>query len=166
ATAPEDGDSADSAVPPEESEAPDATPSGPASRGLDVPAGPYRLEPAAPGVLDSLELRPTPRRTPGPGEVELEVLAAGVNFRDVMKALGIYPQAPGDVIWLGDEVAGRVVAVGEGAALEVGQAVFGVAPAAFGAFATTRADYILPMPAGLEPEDAATLPIAFSTALY
>ena len=133
---------------------------------LAIPAGPYRLEPTAPGVLDSLALLPAPRRAPARGEVELEVQAAGLNFRDVMKALGIYPQAPGELVWLGDEVAGRVVAVGEGVELEVGQAVFGVAPAAFGAFATTKADYILPTPAGLAPEDAATLPIAFSTALY
>ena len=109
-------------------------------------------------MLDRLALKPASRRTPGPGEVEVQVEAAGVNFRDVMKALGIYPMQPGDVPWLGDEFAGRVLAAGEGVDLEVGQAVFGVAPAAFGSAVSTRADYVLPMPEGLSPEEAATLP--------
>jgi NADPH:quinone reductase-like Zn-dependent oxidoreductase/NAD(P)-dependent dehydrogenase (short-subunit alcohol dehydrogenase family) len=117
-------------------------------------------------MLDRLALKPASRRAPGPGEVEVQVAAAGVNFRDVMKALGIYPMQPGDVPWLGDEFAGRVLAVGEGVDLEIGQEVFGVAPAAFGSVISTRADYVLPKPATLAPEDAATLPVVFTTALY
>ena len=134
--------------------------------GLLAPGGPYRLEAATPGILDTLRLRPATRRAPGPGEVELEVQAAGVNFRDVMKALGIYPHAPGDVMWLGDELAGRVIAVGKDVGLQVGDEVFGVAPAAFGNVATTRAEFVIRRPADLSAEDAATLPIVFSTALH
>jgi len=55
---------------------------------LRAPSGAYRLESTAPGMLDKLALRPAQHRSPGPGEVEVQVLAAGVNFRDVMKALG------------------------------------------------------------------------------
>ena len=136
------------------------------SRQLPAPDGPFRLEPTSPGTLDGLELRPAARRTPGHGEVAIEVVAAGLNFRDVMKTLGIYPQQPGDLMWLGDEVAGRVVAVGEGVDLEIGAEVFGVAPAAFASVATTRARYVLRKTPGMTFEEAATLPIAFATALY
>lgn len=139
---------------------------GPAGGALAVPAGSYRLESTQPGMLDRLALRPASRRAPGPGEVEVQVAAAGVNFRDVMKALGIYPMQPGDVPWLGDEFAGRVLAVGDGVDLRVGQEVFGVAPAAFGSTISTRADYVLPKPSSISPEDAATLPVVFTTALY
>ncbi len=133
---------------------------------IPVPAGNYRLESAQPGMLDRLVLKPAARRTPGPGEVEVQVAAAGVNFRDVMKALGIYPMQPGDVPWLGDEFAGRVVATGEGVSLNVGDEVFGVAPAAFGSMISTRSDYVLRKPTSLSFEDAATLPVVFTTALY
>ena len=52
---------------------------------------PYRLTCARPGTLDGLVLQKMRRRPPGPGEVEIEVVAAGLNFSDVMKALGMYP---------------------------------------------------------------------------
>jgi hypothetical protein len=57
------------------------------------PAGerPFRLEIAAPGVLEHLKLRETARRPPGPGEVEIQVRAAGLNFLEVLSALGAYP---------------------------------------------------------------------------
>ena len=89
-----------------------------------------------------------------------------MNFRDVMKALGIYPMAAGDVSWLGDEFAGRVVAVGSGVDLAVGQDVFGAGPASFASLASTRAEYVVPKPASLTFEEAATLPVCFTTALY
>ncbi len=133
---------------------------------IPVPTGNYRLESAQPGMLDRLVLKPAARRSPGPGEVEVQVAAAGVNFRDVMKALGIYPMQPGDVPWLGDEFAGRVVAVGEGVELRVGEEVFGVAPAAFGSVISTRSDFVLRKPSTITFEDAATLPVVFTTALY
>ncbi|HVA87590.1 MAG TPA: SDR family NAD(P)-dependent oxidoreductase [Candidatus Saccharimonadales bacterium] len=136
------------------------------SGGLRAPAGAYRLESTAPGMLDKLALRPAQHRSPGPGEVEVQVLAAGVNFRDVMKALGIYPMAAGDVAWLGDEFAGRVVAVGEGVDLAMGQDVFGAGPASFASLVSTRAEYVMPKPASLTFEEAATLPVCFTTALY
>ena len=49
---------------------------------------PYQLQIETPGILSNLALYETSRRDPGPGEVEAEVVAAGINFRNVMKALG------------------------------------------------------------------------------
>ncbi|MEZ4719114.1 MAG: hypothetical protein R2851_23935 [Caldilineaceae bacterium] len=63
--------------------------------------------------MTDLRLNATTRRTPGPEEIEILVKAGGVNFRDVMKALGIYPGNPIDLKWFGDDVAGVVIAVGE-----------------------------------------------------
>ena len=70
-----------------------------------------RLKNSMPGVLDGLEYETAPRRAPGRGEVEISVEAAGLNFRDVLNALGMYP---GDAGPLGGECAGTVAAVGEG----------------------------------------------------
>ncbi len=135
---------------------------------LSVPdSGPFRLEIPTPGVLDNLKLRSAARRPPDSGEVEIRVHATGVNFRDVMKTLGIYPSAPGDPLWLGDECAGRISALGAGVeGLRVGDEVVAVAPLSFGTFATTRAEFVAAKPPGVSFTAAATIPIAFLTAYY
>ncbi len=69
----------------------------PVGEGIDN----YRLEITTPGVLDSLALRQVKGKKPGPGQVEIEVCAAALNFRDVMKALGIYPTEGNDAEELG-----------------------------------------------------------------
>src|SRR5262249_20241648 len=67
---------------------------------------------AAPdGGLDALQLAPLARRSPGPGEVELAVAASGLNFRDVLTALGLLGETSPA---LGGECAGTVVAAGPG----------------------------------------------------
>jgi amino acid adenylation domain-containing protein len=124
----------------------------------------FHLEISRPGVLDGLTLRPTERKSPGPGQVEIEVIAAGLNFRDVMNAMGLYPGGP---IPLGAECAGRIASVGEGVrGLEVGDEVLAVAPASLATFAVTDADLVVSKPADLSFEEAATIPIAFLTSYY
>src|SRR5207249_8067057 len=73
-----------------------------------------RLEIIRPGSLDAVTMRGAQLAPPGPGEIEIEVMACGLNFRDVMKALGIYPLNPGMPSWLGDECCGVVTACGVG----------------------------------------------------
>ena len=114
-------------------------------------------EAGGPEVLVAGE-RPVP--TPGPGEVLIEVAAAGINRPDVLQRLGLYPPPKGASDLLGLEVAGKVVALGQDATRfkqgdEVcalvnggGYAEFCVAPEA-----TT-----LPVPDGLTLEEAAALP--------
>jgi myxalamid-type polyketide synthase MxaB len=135
---------------------------------LRVPPGePFRLELAGAGKLDRLTLRPLRRRPPGPGEVEVEVRAAGLNFSDVLKAMGLYPGLTGDVVPLGIECAGTVAAVGEGVTgLAVGDEVVAIAPFSFGSHTTTAAVAVVPKPAHISFEDAATIPITFLTAHY
>jgi acyl transferase domain-containing protein/NADPH:quinone reductase-like Zn-dependent oxidoreductase/thioesterase domain-containing protein/SAM-dependent methyltransferase/acyl carrier protein len=134
------------------------------TRGAVVP---FRLQTDRPGVLTNLALHETERRAPGPGELEVRVHAAGINFRDVMKALGTYPGQPPDALWLGDDFAGIVERLGDGVHhLRPGDAVAGMAPAAFGAYAVTDARMAFTIPTGMSFADAATLPTAFLTAHY
>ena len=129
-----------------------------------VPDEPYRLDIAERGTLEQLRLQPLVRREPGAGEIEIRVHATGLNFRDVLNALGLYPGDPGP---LGDECAGEVVAIGSGVdGVAVGDRVIALVYGGFSQYVTTPADWSAPIPVGLRFEEAATIPIAFLTATY
>lgn len=90
----------------------------------------YGLDIRQPGRLDSMFLKPRQRVKPGAGQVEIEVMTGALNFRDVLKALGIYPTEGDEKLLLGDECAGRIISVGEGVTdLQVGDRVAAIAPA-------------------------------------
>lgn len=126
-----------------------------------------RLEIPAPGMLDKLAFVEHPRRSPGPGEVEIEVHAAAINFRDIMKALGIYPIADALDELPGDECAGLVTAVGEGVThVAPGDAVLAMGPGCFGSHVLLRAGLVFPKPKSLDFEEAVTLPVPFLTAWH
>jgi NADPH:quinone reductase-like Zn-dependent oxidoreductase/NAD(P)-dependent dehydrogenase (short-subunit alcohol dehydrogenase family)/aryl carrier-like protein len=123
----------------------------------------WRLRQRETGVLDSLELEPIDRARPGPGQVEVAVEAAGLNFRDVLGALGMIPAGSS----MGGEFAGRVTAIGEGVtSLEVGDPVMGMAAASFARYAITDARLVIRRPATLDAGAGATIPAAFLTAWY
>jgi len=125
---------------------------------------PYRLETPAPGPIERLRLTPAERRPPGRGEVEIRVLATGLNFKDLMAAMGIYPGDPGA---LGGECAGEIVALGEGVGeFEIGQSVVALAPGSFASFVTVPAAFIARKPAACTFEEAATMVVAFLTASH
>jgi acyl transferase domain-containing protein len=125
---------------------------------------PVRLEVFEPGVLENLRWAPAERVVPGPGDVEIEVRATGLNFRDVLGALGMYP---GEFGALGAECAGIITRVGEGVkGLLPGDTVMALAPGGFSTHVKVRADYVAPLPAGLTWEEAASIPVVFLTTLY
>jgi len=125
----------------------------------------FALEITQPGNLDSLTWRETARRNPGPGELEIEVYAVGLNFRDVMLALGVLPSDRAEDF--GWECAGRVVKVGEGVEeFKAGDEVLAIAHPCFGAYTTIQACLALPKPSTLSFEAAATIPLALLTAHY
>ncbi|MFZ4764594.1 MAG: SDR family NAD(P)-dependent oxidoreductase, partial [Roseimicrobium sp.] len=127
----------------------------------------FGLEIPRPGVLDNLTFLPRDRRAPGHGEVEIEICAAALNFRDTMKALGIYPTEADDAHVLGDECAGRVTAVGpDVTALRPGDEVLAIAAGCFASHVTTHAPFVVRKPAELSFEEAVTIPIPFLTAWY
>jgi NADPH:quinone reductase-like Zn-dependent oxidoreductase/NADP-dependent 3-hydroxy acid dehydrogenase YdfG/acyl carrier protein len=139
------------------------------SERLLTPAGarPFRAVSSTPGILDGLVLRAERRRAPGAGQVEIEVLATGLNFMNVMSALGILPGYAGGVGPLGIECAGRVAAVGEGvSSSKVGDEVVAIAFDSLGTHALADARLTRRKPEGLGFADAASLPIAFLTAHY
>lgn len=128
---------------------------------------PYQLWQPEPGILERLELRPAARRKPGPGEVEVEVVAAGVNFIDVLMAMGIYPGMKSGGTALGGDFAGRIVAMGEGITdFTIGQEVMGSAHGAFATHITVDARFVVPKPHHLTFGEAAAIPAVFMTVHY
>ncbi len=128
---------------------------------------PYRLEIDKPGILSNLRLSETTRRDPEADEVEIQIKAGGINFRDVMKALGMYPGNPVDLKWFGDDLAGEVVRVGSNVKdLKPGDAVIGMAPYCFRSYVTVHRSMVFRKPAKMTFADAATLPTVFLTAHY
>ena len=113
------------------------------------------------GVLENLQVVPVEQPRPGPGEVLVEILAAGLNLRDVMNALDMR----NDPEPLGGECAGIVRAVGEEVeSLKAGDRVVGIATSCFANCAIGRASELTRIPSGMSPAEAATLPFAFMTA--
>jgi polyketide synthase 12/epothilone polyketide synthase D len=116
------------------------------------------------GTLENLTWQPTPRRPPQAGEVEIRVQATGLNFRDVLNALDLYPGDPGP---LGLECAGEVVAISPGVeGLAIGDPVVAIAPASFSHYVTVNAQLVALRPPHLSPTAAATIPTAWLTAAY
>ncbi|MEU7306176.1 SDR family NAD(P)-dependent oxidoreductase, partial [Streptomyces sp. NPDC007206] len=133
---------------------------------LTAPAGEssWRLDIVEKGTLEGLALTPVPQSGLGEGQVRIAVRAAGVNFRDVLNALGMYP---GDAKDFGLEGAGVVTEVGPGVTeLAVGDRVFGMFSGAFGPVAVADARTIARIPAGWTFAQAASTPIVFLTAYY
>jgi acyl transferase domain-containing protein/NADPH:quinone reductase-like Zn-dependent oxidoreductase/thioesterase domain-containing protein/acyl carrier protein len=129
--------------------------------------GPFRIRLTKTGSFDSLHWESIRRSSPAPGQVELEVHAAGLNFSDVLKVLGLYPGITDPVVPLGIECSGVVTAVGEGVErLRIGDEVFGVAPFSFASHAISAEYALVHKPAGISHTEAATIPITFLTAYY
>ncbi|HEY3468010.1 MAG TPA: SDR family NAD(P)-dependent oxidoreductase, partial [Amycolatopsis sp.] len=128
---------------------------------LTLPEGGWRIGSTAEPVPYDVATAPLE-----PGHVRVRVRAAGVNFRDVLIGLGMYPDP--DAV-LGSEAAGVVVEVGPGVeAVRVGDAVMGLFTecATFGALAVTDARLLVAVPDGWTFEQAGSTPVAFLTAFY
>ncbi|MCP2256157.1 NADPH:quinone reductase, partial [Prauserella aidingensis] len=131
-----------------------------------VPPGPmWRVEANGPGTIDALEAvdHAGDDTEPGPGQVRIAVRAAGLNFRDVMIALGMYPERAE----LGGEGAGVVTAVGDGVTgFAPGDRVLGMFTGGFGSHAFADARMLAPIPEGWTFAEAAGVPVVFLTAYY
>ncbi|MFE0654652.1 acyltransferase domain-containing protein, partial [Streptomyces sp. NPDC059534] len=134
---------------------------------LVAPAGEpaWRLEATGDGTLDGLTLEPRAEalRPLEAGEVRIGIRAAGLNFRDVVVALGLVPGLTG----LGGEAAGVVLEVGPGVTgLAVGDRVLGMIPDAYGPVAVADRRTVVRMPEGWSFAQAAAVPAVFLTAYY
>ncbi|MDQ1537660.1 MAG: hypothetical protein QOE58_2053, partial [Actinomycetota bacterium] len=131
--------------------------------GGDVP---WRLASAAGGTVAGLALEACPEvLEPLTGRaVRVQVAAAGISFRDVLKALGTYAGEPGP---LGAEASGVVVEVGPDVQdLALGDRVFGLMPGGFGPLVVADERLLAPVPQGWSDETAASVPLAFLTAYH
>ena len=109
------------------------------------------------------ETRPLP--APGPGEILVKVAAAGVNRPDISQRMGKYPPPPGASELPGLEIAGEVVALGEGAhAYKIGDKVCALAHGGgYAEYCKVHETHALPVPKGLSLIEAAALPETFFT---
>ena len=124
-----------------------------------------------PGGLDALSWKPIAQRDLAKGEVAIEVQAAGLNFRDMMWAMGLLPEEAlidgfaGPTFGL--ECAGIVRAVGPGVEnVAVGDRVAGLAPASLSTEVVTAEHAVMRIPAETSFAAAATVPVVFVTAIY
>jgi myxalamid-type polyketide synthase MxaB len=140
-----------------------------------APAAPFRLQLAGYGSRDQLRLVPLTRCSPGPGEVEIEVKAAALNFRDVLIALGMlrdyYSQVlkidRAEDVRLGFDCAGTITAVGEGVTdFKVGDEVMSSAAGSCASFFTVPRTDVVHKPSGISFEEASAIPTAFLTAHF
>ena len=120
------------------------------------------------GLPDTLRVEEIPDPVPGPGQVLVEMKAAGVNFPDALLIQGKYQFKPPLPFAPGAELAGVVVALGEGVkGVKLGQSV--IASCQFGAFAekvVVDSRQIIPMPAGLGFDVAASFTLAYGTSYH
>ncbi|KCM36443.1 type I polyketide synthase, partial [Mycobacterium tuberculosis] len=136
--------------------------------GLLVPPSdrPWRLAMSTAGTFENLrlELIPDADAPLGPGQVRVAVSAIAANFRDVMIALGLYPDP--DAV-MGVEACGVVIetSLNKGS-FAVGDRVMGLFPEGTGTVASTDQRLLVKVPAGWSHTAAATTSVVFATAHY
>jgi myxalamid-type polyketide synthase MxaC len=134
---------------------------------VDGGDNPIKLQINGRGKLDNLSFQPFDRVPPKAGQVEVRVAVTGLNFRDVMNAMGMYPDAEKLNMPFGGECAGYVSAVGPGVTeFAVGDEVFGIGEGSFATYAISDVNYVVKKPAGISFEEATTIPATFLTAWY
>ncbi|MBB5572162.1 MULTISPECIES: type I polyketide synthase [Rhizobium] len=123
------------------------------------------------GRLDSVVWEASDLPAPSDDEVIIAVEATGLNFRDVMWAMGLLPEEALEDGFagatIGMEFAGRVLQTGSGVGdLQPGDKVMGIGPAAFSTHVRVRRDGVTKLPETMDTLAAATVPVAFLTAYY
>ncbi len=118
-----------------------------------------------PGGPDVLQARQVPLPQPGPGQLLVKVEAAGVNRPDVLQRRGLYPMPPGVNPTPGLEVAGEIVALGEGVqGFSVGNPVCGLTDGGgYAEYVVLPASQTLLRPRGMDAIHAAAIPETFFT---
>ena len=132
---------------------------------MTIPSTMHHIAVTTFGDPDAMHIESAPVPTPGPGEVLVHVAAAGVNRPDVLQRMGRYPLPPDASPTLGLEIAGTVVALGEGAAgFTVGDQVCALTNGGgYAEYCVVPAGQTLPWPTGYDAIRAAALPETFFT---
>jgi NADPH:quinone reductase len=132
---------------------------------MSIPTNMTYIAATSPGGPEVLQPATGPVPQPGPGDLLIRVLAAGVNRPDVAQRQGAYPPPPGASPILGLEVSGEVVAVGAGVDRgRIGERICALANGGgYAEYCTVPATQALPWPAGYDAVRAAALPETFFT---
>lgn len=127
-----------------------------------LPPQPFGAVVGAPGDLSSVRYAEAANESPGPGEIKIAVVAASINFRDVLIAMGTYS---GDAA-LGSDVAGVVTAIGQGVHFMIGDRVVANVSGGIASHVICSAIRAVRIPASIGFCDAAAIPVAMLTAEY
>ena len=132
---------------------------------VSLPATMTAIEITTPGGPDVLQPRSLPTPRPGPGQILVKVAAAGVNRPDLMQRAGAYPPPPGHSPLPGLEIAGEVVALGEGVTRwKLGDTVCAlVNGGGYAEYCLAEEPIALPIPASLDRVHAGALPETYFT---
>lgn len=133
--------------------------------------GAVRLQTDQPGRLGALAVHAARRMPLAADQVEVRVVAAGLNSSDVLEAKGLYPaldDTVGDgVPALGSECVGYVTGLGAAVdSVQLGQRVIALGPGSLASYLTTSADLVVPVPQALSDHEAAGLSVAYLTAWH
>jgi NADPH2:quinone reductase len=116
--------------------------------------------------IAGLELADVPRPRPGRNELLVEVVAAALNFSDLLMIDDRYQIRPERPFVPGQEIAGTVVAAGDGAGFAVGERVASkVVVGGLAEFAVARSEMSMRAPAAFSMDAAAALPVVYTTAM-
>lgn len=132
----------------------------------------FRLTVGDDGLLSSVRPQPIERIAPADNEIEVRVDAAGVNFKDVLNALGLLKKHADDngtpyrSLPLGFECAGVVAAAGAASGFAVGDKVMVSRPGCMQRYVTVDHRAAVRIPPNISIEQAAAIPTAFTTAYY
>lgn len=127
---------------------------------------PFRAAVRRPGARQPVEYLPCPRRSPGPGEIEIEVTAVAMDHGDAFRAFGTLPPGTG-MMPLGSGCAGRVVTVGpDVTVMAPGDRVAACAVGTLASHVTLRADHAVLVPDALGDAEASALPLPMAAAWY
>jgi len=117
------------------------------------------------GDSDALELVERDRPEPGPGQIRIELRAAGINFADIQQRRGHYPGGPEPPYDPGLEAAGVVDATGENVGLSEGDEVVAMVDGGgYAEYVLADPQQVFPIPGEMSFEEAAGFPVQFLTA--
>jgi NADPH:quinone reductase len=133
--------------------------------GNGLPASMKYVALSAPGGAENLMLAESGLPTAAPKHVVVRVAYAGVNGPDIMQRKGLYPPPEGASKVLGLEIAGEVVAVGENTPRwRIGDILCALTNGGgYAEYCTVLGEHCLPIPDGLTPREAASLPESYFT---
>ena len=131
---------------------------------LEGDHSPEQLDITERGLFENIFWRKMDRHSPGVNQVKIDVRATGLNFRDILNTLDMYGGGP---VPFGGECAGLIAETGEAVTgLKPGDKVLAIAPYSFSTDVIADSRLVWPMLDGMGFEQAAALPIAYTTAAY